>query len=105
MRVQAATFALEVTTFRRRSTMSAFRAEVFKRFRASGRVNAVPTLSAGLLAVSALCLTGCAEGARAGFNGSKLASATPTTNIETVVVTRQPRDKTSEFLSAWRPKN
>jgi hypothetical protein len=62
------------------------------------------TAAAGLT-VLALCLTGCDDGARAGLNGSKLTSATPTTNVETVVVTWQPRDKTSEFLSAWRPKN
>jgi hypothetical protein len=62
------------------------------------------TAAAGVT-VLVLCLTGCDDGARAGFSGGKVASASPTTHVETVVVTWQPRDKTSEFLSAWRPKN
>lgn len=58
------------------------------------------TVAAGLT-VLALCLTACDDGARAGLATRQGAS----TNIETVVVTWQPRDKTAEFLSAWRPKN
>ena len=59
------------------------------------------TVAAGLT-VLALCLTACDDGARAGLAKRDGASGT---NIETVVVTWQPRDKTAEFLSAWRPKH
>lgn len=59
------------------------------------------TVAAGLT-VLALCLTACDDGARAGLQTNKAALGP---NIETVVVTWQPRDKTAEFLSAWRPKN
>jgi hypothetical protein len=62
------------------------------------------TAAAGLTTL-ALSLTGCENTARTGFNGGDRTSATPTTNVQTVVVTWQPRDKTTEFLSAWRPKN
>lgn len=58
------------------------------------------TVAAGLT-VLVLCLAACDDGARAGLETQQGAS----TNIETVVVTWQPRDKTAEFLSAWRPKN
>ncbi len=62
------------------------------------------TAAAGLT-VLVLCLTACDDGARAGLDTSQSASASQGTNIETVIVTWQPRDKTAEFLSAWRPKN
>ena len=62
------------------------------------------TVAAGLT-VLVLCLTACDDAARAGLDSGKSASAFKGTNIETVVVTWQPRDKTAEFLSAWRPKN
>ncbi|MGJ7485229.1 hypothetical protein ACSFA2_08225 [Variovorax sp. LT2P21] len=62
------------------------------------------TVAAGLT-VLVLCLAACDDGARAGLETGKSASASKSTNIETVVVTWQPRDKTAEFLSAWRPKN
>lgn len=55
--------------------------------------------------VLVLCLTGCEGIARNDLSTSKLAPDTPTTNIETVVVTWQPRARTAEFLGAWRPKN
>jgi hypothetical protein len=57
------------------------------------------------LTVLVLCLTACDDGERAGLETGKSASDAKGTNIETVVVTWQPRDKTAEFLSAWRPKN
>lgn len=59
------------------------------------------TVAAGLT-VLVLSLSACDDGIRAGFEARDTA-ATP--NIETAVVTWQPRDKTAEFLSAWRPKN
>lgn len=62
------------------------------------------TVAAGLT-VLVLCMTACDDGARAGLETGKRASNSTGPNIETVVVTWQPRDQTAEFLSAWRPKN
>ncbi|MGJ7491730.1 hypothetical protein [Variovorax sp. ZT4R33] len=62
------------------------------------------TAAAGLM-VLVLCLAACDDGARAGLDAGRAASASKGSNVETVVVTWQPRDKTAEFLSAWRPKN
>jgi hypothetical protein len=57
------------------------------------------------LTVLVLCLTACDDGERAGLETGRSASDAKGANIETVVVTWQPRNKTAEFLSAWRPKN
>ena len=63
------------------------------------------------LAVLVLSLAACDDGARAGFDAGRAASSStaskaPTaSNVDTVIVTWQPRDKTAEFLSAWRPKH
>lgn len=62
------------------------------------------TAAAGLT-VLVLCLSACDDADRAGLSIGKSSATAPTANVETVVVTWQPRDKTSEFLSAWRPKN
>jgi hypothetical protein len=57
------------------------------------------------LATLVLCMTGCkGSGVPAAQPQDSNASASPSSSAPTTATQRQ-NDKTSEFLSAWRPKN
>ena len=59
-------------------------------------------IAVGALALG--CVAGCGGGPQSA-PGGRVASAEPSVVKPSVVVTWQPRDKTAEFLSGWRPKD